>query len=343
MKTDAGRAWVKRQLVWLARQLMSSALALTSPTIFLRLVNERLPALSLRPRLLDGGLDELADVLTRIAREEKLPFADALALTIVSPDSFLSLVNDQLSQPGLRPALIDGGLNKMRQSLSAVAVQEDLPFAHFQECYSQEGEDLFLARLLADRSSGFYVDVGALHPVRFSNTYLLYKRGWSGINIDATPGSMESFKRLRPGDMNIECMISSDPSPRYYYEFEEPALNTMSEKLVRQREMEGHRVVRRLLLQPTPLAAVLENYLPAHTVIDVMSVDVEGSDLAILKSNDWDRFRPRIVIAELLGTSLENISQCEIYQFLASHDYELVAKLFNSAIFVARTAAATSS
>ena len=52
--------------------------------------------------------------------------------------------------------------------------------------FSQEGEDLLIDRMFDGQSVGFYVDVGAHHPTRFSNTYLLYLRGWRGINIDAT-------------------------------------------------------------------------------------------------------------------------------------------------------------
>ena len=71
--------------------------------------------------------------------------------------------------------------------------------------YSQEGEDMLLDRFLEDRSVGFYVDVGAHHPKRFSNTYRLYCRGWRGLNIDANPGSMTLFQKLRPRDINVEA------------------------------------------------------------------------------------------------------------------------------------------
>jgi len=64
--------------------------------------------------------------------------------------------------------------------------------------YSQEGEDMILRRIFEDNETGFYVDVGAHHPARFSNTNYFYKRGWRGLNIDAMPGSMSKFKKYRP-------------------------------------------------------------------------------------------------------------------------------------------------
>ena len=76
---------------------------------------------------------------------------------------------------------------------------------------SQEGEDLILARIYEHKPEGFYVDVGALHPVRFSNTYFFYRQGWRGINIGAMPGSMKAFQHQRPRDINVEAAISDEP------------------------------------------------------------------------------------------------------------------------------------
>lgn len=75
--------------------------------------------------------------------------------------------------------------------------------------YSQEGEDMILHRIFERQCKGFYVDIGAHHPFRFSNTYLFYKRGWSGINIDAMPGSMNIFNKFRNRDINLEYGIGN--------------------------------------------------------------------------------------------------------------------------------------
>ncbi|MFM6346540.1 MAG: hypothetical protein ACKPFK_15520, partial [Dolichospermum sp.] len=88
--------------------------------------------------------------------------------------------------------------------------------------YSQEGEDLILARFFEKEKNGFYVDIGAHHPQRFSNTYYFYLKGWSGINIDAMPGSMKIFDDLRPLDINLEIPISDKSEILTYYEFDEP-------------------------------------------------------------------------------------------------------------------------
>src|SRR5690349_18351333 len=79
---------------------------------------------------------------------------------------------------------------------------------HWRRSYSQEGEDMVLRRVFEHKAHGFYVDVGAHHPMRFSNTYFFYRRGWRGINIDARPGSKREFDRARPRDINVECGVA---------------------------------------------------------------------------------------------------------------------------------------
>ena len=97
-------------------------------------------------------------------------------------------------------------------------------------CYSQNGEDLIINRFLNNKKKGFFVDVGAHHPIRFSNTFLFYKKGWSGINIDAMPGSMKYFNKYRPRDINIEMGVGIKKNRSIFYQFNEPALNTFDSK-----------------------------------------------------------------------------------------------------------------
>jgi FkbM family methyltransferase len=179
--------------------------------------------------------------------------------------------------------------------------------------------------------------VGAHHPFRFSNTWLLYRRGWRGINIDATPGAMAVFRHWRPEDINIECLVSTDARPRPYFLHDEPALNTMSEELVKRRALETpqYRMRETIVLEARTLASILEEHVSQGRRIDLLNVDVEGHDLEVLRSNDWAQFRPRVIVAELLVTSLADIERNPIYVFLVERGYRLYAKLYNSAVFTA--------
>lgn len=200
--------------------------------------------------------------------------------------------------------------------------------------WSQEGEDLILNRLLKRKSIGFYVDVGAHHPRRFSNTYLFYRRGWHGINIDATPGSMRPFNRLRRRDTNLEIGIDLSPSVLDYYVFNEPALNGFVPELAKERHNSNspYAIIKVVQVEVKPLSEVLDVYAHGRQ-IDFLTVDVEGLDLRVLKSNDWKKYRPKVVLAEILAKNYDDLKSDELTAFMVSKDYRLAAKTENTVFF----------
>jgi FkbM family methyltransferase len=200
-------------------------------------------------------------------------------------------------------------------------------------CYAQEGEDMILRRALRKRKHGFYVDVGAHHPFRFSNTFMLYKKGWQGINIDATPGSMQLFARHRPRDINLEAAVADSVGTVTFYVFADPALNTCDELQAKESVQRGVKLIDKQRLETRRLEQVLDQYLPRATAIDMMSVDVEGLDLQVLKSNNWAKYRPAILLVERLGLSFPALLQNELYLYLTSQGYDLYAKTVNTVFF----------
>jgi FkbM family methyltransferase len=208
--------------------------------------------------------------------------------------------------------------------------------AHHVLSYAQEGEDRVLARFLGNQEKGFYVDIGAHHPQRFSNTYHFYLNGWSGINVDAMPDSMAEFKKVRPRDINLEAAISDRKESLTYYEFNETALNGFSKELSDKRDgLRDYKVVATHQIETQTLAEILDENLPQGQTIDFMSVDVEGLDLQVLRSNDWGKYRPRFVLAESLQTteSIDSLKESEIFCYMISSGYHLCAKLFYTTIF----------
>ena len=75
--------------------------------------------------------------------------------------------------------------------------------------YSMLGEDLIVEKFFKNKKNGFYVDVGCYHPIDGNNTYLLSKKGWSGINIDLNAISINLFDRTRKNDSNLNIAISN--------------------------------------------------------------------------------------------------------------------------------------
>jgi len=189
--------------------------------------------------------------------------------------------------------------------------------------YSQEGEDISLARIFTGQNSGFFVDVGAHHPFRFSNTYWAYQKGWSGINIDATPGSARLFNRWRPRDQNLESCIGAEEQVIEYTVYSLASTKYKPKGTVR--------------LQTRRLDSLLGEAFNGQTdpVIDFLSIDVEGSEMDVLKSNDWSRFKPRVIVIEVLGKTLSTVSSSAEYQFLTNLGYVPVSMLYHSVIFVA--------
>lgn len=203
-----------------------------------------------------------------------------------------------------------------------------------QISYSQEGEDMILRRIFDGRRSGFYVDVGAHHPKRFSNTHHFYRRGWKGINIEPNPDMRPAFMAIRKRDINLQIGVAETRGKLAYYSFDEPALNTFDRSIVEQRLSSTHyKVVSKTDVPVMRLDELLSQYLPPDTSIDFLTIDVEGLDYSVLRSNNWQTFRPRVVLVEDLERSLEDAMTSELFVFMKSLGYRLVAKTFNTLFF----------
>ena len=204
------------------------------------------------------------------------------------------------------------------------------------KAYSQEGEDMILRRLFGEQQTGFYVDVGAHHPKRFSNTYFFYKRGWNGINIDAMPNSMKPFDKIRPRDINIEKPVSDKKEILRYYAFNEPAFNGFSKELSKERENQDdiYKIIFEKDIETSTLTEILDNNLPKDQRIDFLSVDVEGLDFMVLQSNDFEKYKPKVILIEILGSTLYDIENNEITKYLKEFTYSIYAKTVNTVIFI---------
>ncbi|OGU29154.1 MAG: hypothetical protein A2057_11670 [Ignavibacteria bacterium GWA2_35_9] len=200
--------------------------------------------------------------------------------------------------------------------------------------YSQEGEDLILKRFFENRKAGFYIDIGAFHPIRFSNTYLFYKMGWKGINIEARPGSKVLFDKNRKRDINIEAAINDEVKELTYYKFNEPGLNGFSKEISMERnKLDEYKIIDEIKITTSTLTEAFKKHLPHEPKIDFMSIDVEGFDLNVLKSNDWKNYRPEFVLVEDLNFDLMSPTKSDVFNYLIDKNYKLVAKSYNTLFF----------
>ena len=201
--------------------------------------------------------------------------------------------------------------------------------------YSQEGEDGILRRIFAGQPQGFFVDIGAHHPKRFSNTFYFYQLGWRGINVDPAPGSMRLFNKVRPRDVNVEAAVANGNETLTYHEFNEPTLNGFSREMsLRRNERGPYKIVRESRIKTVTLAEIFDRHLPPGQTIDFLNIDVEGYDLEVLQSNDWTRYQPTLILAEELGPiNLQEVDKFPVAHLLRQQGYELYCKTVNTLIF----------
>jgi len=204
--------------------------------------------------------------------------------------------------------------------------QKDNSSLYINESYSQEGEDGILHRIFEGQKQGFFIDIGAHHPFRFSNTYKFYKLGWRGINIDAMPGSMDAFKVARPEDINLEIPVSDKAEECRFFIFNEPALNTLSEQSAKDYDgKDNFKLEKIITIKSQRLDAILDQYINPGQHIKFMSIDAEGYDYKVLSSNNWDKYSPEIVLVESMQEFKDFVTS-DIYKLMINNGYEFYAK-----------------
>ncbi|MDH1623631.1 FkbM family methyltransferase [Pseudomonas chengduensis] len=204
-----------------------------------------------------------------------------------------------------------------------------------KKTWSQEGEDIILERIFKNKRDGFYVDVGAHHPYKYSNTYLLHRKGWTGINIDPSPLTIELFDRHRKEDINLNFAISQVNGLLDFFVFQDGAYNTLSKEMANSvQKNTGVKIKNVIKVEARRLEDVLMDELPSGKKIDLMSIDVEGLDLDVLKSNNWTAYSPDVLLVESQWMTLVEVLDGEIYQYITQRNYTLYSKLINTLIFV---------
>lgn len=195
--------------------------------------------------------------------------------------------------------------------------------------YSQAGEDAIVSKsfsYLLPVKKGFYIDIGAYHPYKHSNTYILYKDGWSGMNIDPRPGSKKMFEKYRGRDINIEAGIASkDGNMTYYMLGETSTMNTFSkENLIRLGLLEKVKKV-----VDVPVYA-LDTLLKQHKeiqYIDYLNIDAEGFEMEILMGLDFSNISPTIISLEQNHVfGLKDVLDSQVSIYMADKGYIPYAK-----------------
>ena len=163
------------------------------------------------------------------------------------------------------------------------------------------------------------MDAGCYHPLHLSNTYLLHKRNWSGINIDISQFSIDLFNFLRPNDLNIYSAVSNtDRDVTIYFQKKISQLNTIYKEISKKR-MQGK--IQEKNIKSQKLNTILNKSKFINRKIDFLNIDLEGADYEALQSLDFNIYRPKVICVEIND---KDIIGSEIFNFLNNLKYKLV-------------------
>ena len=202
--------------------------------------------------------------------------------------------------------------------------------------FAQFGEDVVLSVAAFPRKKGFYVDVGAYHPWRSSNTYKLYLRGWFGLTVEPNPAMRDAFRRYRSRDIHVMEGIAETDGKLTYRQFRDSKLNTFSSELAAEYELRGARRAGEISVPCRPLQTIIDQYA-RNARIDLLSVDCEGYDLVVLQTLDFTRSRPTVILIEDFA-AFESLSvgkaKSDIERFLRDRGYAPVCQAVLSTLYV---------
>jgi len=198
-----------------------------------------------------------------------------------------------------------------------------------QRYFSQSGEDRFIYEYLPE-SKGVYIDIGSGQPVRGSNTYFFYKLGWRGHLIDPLLFNSKLNRIFRSRDIRILGAIAEHELEREFYELYPYEYSTLvPERAQSYSKKSGVWINGIYKVNTFPLSALTLEMSPLDPTF--MSIDVEGFDFEVLKSNDWRKILPRVICVEAPNPV---ISPTEISVYLSNLGYEFVALIGISNVFV---------
>ena len=188
-----------------------------------------------------------------------------------------------------------------------------------KKTYSMDGEDIIILDYFKNRKKGFYVDIGCYHPIHRNNTFLLYKKGWQGINIDIHNFSIELFNYLRPNDLNYNFAVSNkNEIINMYFQKELSQLSTIDQDQAKKVFQGG---IKEKKIQAYTLDKILDFSKLENKKIDLLDIDVEGADLKVLQGLSFKKFNPELICVEIHE---ENIKESETFKLLNNYDYQLI-------------------
>lgn len=208
--------------------------------------------------------------------------------------------------------------------------------------YSYGAIDLLLKYIFKNKDKGFYIDVGCHHPVMNNNTYLLYQKGWHGINIDLDQKNIHLFNYFRAKDENVNCAVSSAAGEKdlFFYHDKSP-INTIEKNAAKYQKGIVKEIKK---IKTQTLDSILDKSKFKNEQIDLVSIDVEGHEIEVIKGFNLKKYKPNVIVVEYLDLStkkleiknlnINNVLKSEVYNYMVSQNYTLVNWLHSDLVFI---------
>ena len=199
--------------------------------------------------------------------------------------------------------------------------------------YGATGEDVLINKIFKNKIDGYFVDVGALHPINGSLTYNLSKKGWKGLNIDLLRENLILFNFFRKKDKNINLAISKNKGVINAYIFERGSgVNTTNKKWADKWKKKFGKNYSILKIKKNSLNNVFSSY-KVNKKFELLNIDVEGHEIDVLKGINFKNIRPKIITIEIHVKKTEQIFKTEIYKLLKKNNYELISQYYQTSFF----------
>jgi len=185
--------------------------------------------------------------------------------------------------------------------------------------------------ILPFKKKGFYIDIGCYHPLKYSQTYKLYKLGWSGINLDISKESIDLFKSFRSKDKNLNIGISNKAGfENFYFTKKISTTNSLNNKYLKESINFKKKFLRKIQTQ------TIDQLFEENNIseVDFLKIDCEGMDLSIIKTLDFSKYKINFLSIEFLYESgnfiiKKNKNINSVHQlFFESDIYKILEKNF---------------
>ena len=197
--------------------------------------------------------------------------------------------------------------------------------------YSKNSEDKFLIKFFRNKLTGTYVDIGAFHPYRFSNTYLLYNQGWNGLNIDINKKSIDLFKIARPNDVNLNVAVGDRNKKQiFYYKKKLYPMNTLNKDFAK-RYIDKN--IKKNQIMTYTFDFIIKKFYNQKK-FDLLDIDVEGNEYNVIKKINFNKVKFSLILIEITNFNTKSKENArKIRNLLAKYGYKYIKSFGETSVY----------